>query len=220
MPVEHLTLAAGTDRLPYLFCAASPGAVSPAPLVLFLHGKRDAGTELKLLLRWPLPQQVERSSGLPYYFAAPQIPAETDWRERRDAVLALLEHLLSTYAIDPARVVLTGFSFGAAAGWELAAEHPGRFAGFVPVSGKVPEHFGPAEFERLRELPVWAFNGERDERAAPEQARRAVAALNAQGGSAQFTEVAGGDHFIEDAVYLDPVLEAWWLGQRRAFAVA
>jgi len=122
---------------------------------------------------------------------------------------------VQTYAIDESRVLLTGFSLGAAGGWELAAEHAERFAGFVPVSGKVPEHFGPPEFRRLRELPVWAFNGEFDERAGPAQAQAAIAALQALGGRARHTTVAAGDHFIEDAVYPDPILQAWWLGQRR-----
>ncbi|AKJ29394.1 hypothetical protein [Caldimonas brevitalea] len=216
MSVEHLTLAAGTTRLPYLYSAPASGTLAPAPLVLFLHGKRDAGTDLNLLLRWPLPQHVERSPGVPYHFAGPQLPADVSWRERRSAVLALVEHLLQTRPIDASRVVLTGFSMGAAGGWELAVAHPEVFSAFVPVSGKVPEHYGPAEFERLRDIPVWAFNGERDERAGPEQARRGLAALEAAGGQTRFTEIAGGDHFIESAVYLDPVLEAWWLGQRRA----
>jgi predicted peptidase len=67
------------SSLPYLFSPVSDNAKQPAPLVLFLHGGRDRGTDLNVLLKWGLSRFVDLSDSLPYVFAAPQILAEQTW---------------------------------------------------------------------------------------------------------------------------------------------
>ncbi len=49
-----------------------------------------------------------------------------------DAVVADVAERLG---IDPARIVVSGFSAGGMMVWNLACSHPARFAGFVPMSG-------------------------------------------------------------------------------------
>ena len=100
---------------------------------------RERGTDLNVLLKWGLPRFVDLSDSLSYVFAAPQIPAEQTWVDRADDVLALLDELIASQPIDPARVILAGFSLGSAGIWHIAALHPDRFAGLVPVSGRVPK---------------------------------------------------------------------------------
>ncbi|MEH2338312.1 hypothetical protein [Nostoc sp.] len=60
MPLEqrHDT---SNGSLPYLFSPVSANANKPATLVLFLHGGRDRGTDLNVLLKWGLPRFVDLS---------------------------------------------------------------------------------------------------------------------------------------------------------------
>jgi len=43
--------------------------------------------------------------------------------------------ITNRFAIDPGRIMMTGFSAGGMVTWELACQRPDLFAGFVPLSG-------------------------------------------------------------------------------------
>ena len=70
-----------------------------------------------------------------------------------NAALAALDDVMTAYATDPKRVVLTGLSMGGRGSWELAAAHPERFAAVVPICG--PGR--PEQAARLKGLPVWTL---------------------------------------------------------------
>lgn len=145
MPVEKR--CQNTNGLPYLF-SPSTDAKFTAPLVLFLHGARDRGNDLNVLLKWGLPHFVDVSTSLPYFFAAPQLPLEQTWVDRESDVIALLDELIASQPIDSSRVILSGFSLGTAGAWHIAASHPGRFAGLVAVSGRAPQTLEETQLAR------------------------------------------------------------------------
>ncbi len=200
--------------MPYLFSPVSDNAKQPAPLVLFLHGGRDRGTILNVLLKWGLPRFVDLSDSLPYVFAAPQIPAEQTWADRADDVLALLDELIASQPVDPARVILAGFSLVAGI-WHIAALHPDRFAGLVPVSGRVPKTLAESELAALKDIPVQIFQGGQDKNLPIEDTEHFVERLRKVGGKVDLTVLPEGDHFIADEVYRDSKLQQWLVSQSR-----
>lgn len=206
MPVEHRLHHA----LPYLFASASANANLPGPLVLFLHGARDRGTDLNQLLKWGLPRFVNESNVLPYNFAAPQIPESQTWVDRASDVIALLDELIASHAIDPARVILAGFSLGSAGVWHLATSYPDRFAGLVAVSGRVPQTLKPSELAALKDIPIQIFQGGKDANLSIEDANQFVATLRELGVTVNFTVFLERDHFIADEVYSALELQQWF----------
>ncbi|MEM6940157.1 MAG: polyhydroxybutyrate depolymerase [Pseudomonadota bacterium] len=48
---------------------------------------------------------------------------------------AVLNDATARFAIDPARIIASGFSLGGMMVWNLACSHPERFSGFIPISG-------------------------------------------------------------------------------------
>ncbi|MFQ4143616.1 dienelactone hydrolase family protein [Chlorogloeopsis sp. ULAP02] len=206
--------------LPYLLSRVSEDTKKPAPLVLFLHGARDRGNDLNVLLKWGLPRFVNESSPLPYFFAAPQLPEGQTWVEREADVIALLDNLIVSQSIDPARVILSGFSLGTAGAWHIAASHPRRFAGLVAVSGRVPTSLEEPQLAALKEIPIQIFQGAKDEKLAIEDTQQIVDTLQAAGGTTDFTVLPEGDHFIADEVYTDPKLQQWLISQSRRTSVA
>lgn len=198
--------------LPFLHGRPTSRAAEGAPLLLFLHGARDRGADLSLLLRWAPPTLYAAASERPLHFVAPQIPADTTWPQHRDAVLALLDHLIAREGVDPSRVLLAGFSLGAAGAWDLAAHHPERFAGLVAVSGRLPPGLDHAA---LATVPAWVVHGGRDDKVPLAEAEAGVAALRAEGGRVDWLVHPQGDHFIADAAYGDPRLHQWLLDRRR-----
>lgn len=208
MSIERKSVNTARVTLPYLFRAADVDG-RPAPLVVFLHGAKDRGTDLGLLLGWGFPKLVSEATSLPYHFLALQIPPETTWPEWRDELFSLIDSVGVKHRVDTDRVVLSGFSLGSAGTWLLGSAHPERFAGLVVVSGRVPEAIDEARLERLRNTPIWVFHGERDDKAPLIDAQHAVNALRARGSSVLFTVVPDGDHFIAEAAYGDSSLQKW-----------
>lgn len=204
-----------TSTLPYLFSPVSADANKPAPLVLFLHGARDRGTDLNVLVKWGLPRFVDESSPLPYFFAAPQLPEGQTWVERESDVIALLDDLIASQPIDPYRVIVSGFSLGTAGAWHIAASHPGRFAGLVAVSGRVPKTLEETQLAALKEIPIQIFQGAKDEKLPIEDTQQIVDTLRGLGGTVDFTVFPEGDHFIADEVYSDSKLQQWLVSQNR-----
>ncbi|RCJ19969.1 phospholipase [Nostoc sp. ATCC 43529] len=210
MSIEHRS-----GLLPYLFAPASEDTNKPAPLVLFLHGARDRGNDLNVLLKWGLPRFVNESSSLPYFFLAPQLPEGQTWVERESDVIALLDNLIASRSIDPSRVILSGFSLGTAGAWHIAASHPGRFAGLVAVSGRVPKTLETSQLAALKEIPIQIFQGGKDEKLPVEDTQQIVDTLRGVGGIVDFTVLPEGDHFIADEVYGDSKLQKWLISQSR-----
>ncbi|MFW9262528.1 dienelactone hydrolase family protein [Nostoc sp. CALU 546] len=215
MPIEHRSAS-----LPYLFSPVSEDTKKPAPLVLFLHGARDRGTDINVLLKWGLPRFVDESSPLPYVFAAPQLPEGQTWVDRESDVIALLDNLITSQPIDPSRVILSGFSLGTAGAWHIAASHPTRFAGLVAVSGRVPTTLEPSQLAALKNIPIQIFQGAKDEKLSVENTQSIVDTLRGVGGTVDFTVLPEGDHFIADEVYSDSKLQQWLISQSRRTSVA
>ncbi|OKH46227.1 phospholipase [Calothrix sp. HK-06] len=212
MPVEKRSQ--NTNGLPYLF-SPSIDANKSAPLVLFLHGARDRGNDLNVLLKWGLPRFVDASDSLPYFFAAPQLPEGQTWVDRESDVIALLDKLIASQPIDPDRVILSGFSLGTAGAWHIAASHPGRFAGLVAVSGRAPQTLEETQLAALKEIPIQIFQGGKDEKLSIGDTQYVVDTLHKLGGTIDLTILSDGDHFIADEVYGNPKLQQWLVSQSR-----
>ncbi len=80
------------------------------------------------------------------------------------AVWNLLEKLKSQYSIDEKRMYLTGMSSGGFAVYVLAMDHPGAFAGLVPISAAA----NPERIHELKGIPIWAFHSDDDPLIVPE----------------------------------------------------
>jgi predicted peptidase len=75
------------------------------------------------------------------------------------------------FAIDPARVALSGMSQGGHGAWAIGAQHPERWRCLVPVCG-----YGRARTvaPRIANLPVWTFHGLKDDLVNPQDTERIV----------------------------------------------
>jgi predicted peptidase len=218
MPVEHRYYNASNEALPYLFSAAT---YESAPLVVFLHGARDRGTDLNTLLSWGLPRFVNESDSLSYFFAAPQLPEEQTWVDRASDVIALLDELLASNSIDPAQVIIAGFSLGTAGAWHLATSYPERFSGLVAVSGRIPKILEESELAVLKEIPIQIFQGDKDEKLPVADAEQFAATLRGLGTDVTLTVLPDRDHFIADEVYGSAELQQWLSSpSRRSTAIA
>jgi predicted peptidase len=136
------------DYLLYLPTEYGQNPSARWPLILFLHGAGERGSDLSKLTAYGPPKLVAEGQDLPFIIVSPQVPARATWDI--DALDALLGEVLQKYAVDEDRVYLTGVSMGGAGTWRLASAHPERFAAIAPVCG-----WGdPAMARRLAGIPT------------------------------------------------------------------
>ena len=128
-----------------------------------------------------------------------------------NAALKALDDVMTSFATDPHRVILTGLSMGGRGSWDLAASHPERFAAVVPICGRGQ----PADAVKLKALPVWSFCGDADRDLTVLNMRSMVEALQKEGSSPRLTEYRGVPHQSWDRVYNDPEVIDWMLAQRK-----
>ncbi len=188
------------------------------PLMLFLHGAGERGSDLNLVARHGPPKLVRQGRSFPFLIVAPQCPAGRIWDN--NTLLALLDHIMNTYRVDPKRVYLTGLSMGGFGTWSLGIAHPERFAALVPIcgGGNPTSIFlaGGTWADELRRLPVWAFHGAKDPIVPVQQSKQMVQALRRIGNShVRLTIYPEARHDAWTQTYNNPKLYEWLLQQHR-----
>src|SRR5260370_11155768 len=127
------------------------------------------------------------------------------------AMLEILDEVAARYRVAKRRVPATGNSMGAFGAILLVAGIPERFASLVPVCGGVDY----VDSLRLRDVPIWAFHGEKDPIIPVQESRRLVELVNQIGGKARLTTYPNAGHNCWDRAYNDPALWDWMLAQKK-----
>lgn len=197
------------------------------PLVVFLHGAGERGTDNEKQLVHGVPQFAANLEKYPCFLIAPQCPdgkrwVEVDWSadshtqpkepgEVGRLTLALVEKSIQALPVDRKRVYLTGLSMGGYGTWDLLARRPDLFAAAAPVCGGADE----ATARKIKAIPIWAFHGGKDTTVQPARSRNMIAALKKAGGHPKYTEYPDVGHNSWDNAYRDPELFRWLFAQKK-----
>lgn len=209
-PGQHPQPAISAGGYPYqLFVPSGAGSGERSwPLLIFLHGSGERGDDISRVKVHGPPKIADRDPDFPFILISPLLPVEQDWDIAR--LEAILDKALATLPIDRSRVYLTGLSRGGHASWRWAAAAPGRFAAVAMVAGRGD----PATACALKDKPVWAFHGDRDDVVPPEGSFAMVRAIRACGGNPRLTIYPDLGHNAWDPAYDDPALYLWLLSHR------
>ena len=164
---------------------------TPAPLVLALHFGVQGGPSLNAgrdVVRLLIGPGLAELGAL---IVAPDSLNGGQWStpENEEAVLWLVDSVKRSYNVDPAKVIVTGFSMGGAGTWHFAGKYPDRFAAAVPVAGRPP-----ATAASWR-VPVFAVHS-RSDRVVPIAAtEKRIDELKRAGIRAELVALATPTHF-------------------------
>ena len=184
------------------------------PLILFLHGAGERGSNVWLVAKHG-PPKIDTANKLPFIIVSPQCPDGKIWSN--EILLALLDEIENKYSVDTHRVYLTGLSMGGFGTWSLGLSHPDRFAAIAPICGG-GEFITPllADKVTLSTLPVWAFHGAKDPVVPLEESERMVNLLKKMGvKEVKFTVYPEAQHDCWTETYANPELFAWFLRHAR-----
>ena len=199
------------------------------PIILFLHGRGERGSEGMWQTQIGLPEAVRNHPDRwPFVIVMPQCPQNAHWTDPAmiDLALATLDQEAAEFHGDPARTYLTGLSLGGYGAWELARLHPHRWAAIMIASSGIfwsydPERWQqasvlPAEYaSALGRTPVWLFHGSLDPVVPPRESELMYDALKAAGGNIRLWIYQGLKHDSWTRAYDEPELPRWLLEHRR-----
>jgi glyoxylase-like metal-dependent hydrolase (beta-lactamase superfamily II)/predicted esterase len=178
-------------RLPYRYF--EPATKSPDggkyPVILYLHGEDEAGTDNAAQLTttesatvWIEPRHLATH---PSYVLAPQIPRGKNWTSEPvySDTLALLNQFIKSHPqADTNRIYIIGFSMGGTGLWNMLLRNPRLFAAAMPISGSADAYLGDHQaWAALRNTPVIILHAYDDTVVPVSAALNAAAALQAGG---------------------------------------
>jgi predicted peptidase len=165
------------------------------PVIISLHGAGGRGTDnRKQLKSWnqALAQQANRKN-FPCYVLAPQ--SNSHWEIER---FEQVKQIISTLpAVDIKRIYIMGHSMGGHGTFLWTQHDPDYFAAAAPCAGTGrrgrPEFVQP---ERLKDLPLWVFHGDRDKVCPYALAAKLLQDMRALGGNMKLTTWKGEGHGV------------------------
>ena len=215
--MQARTYSDSFGSLPYrLFVPTNYSVSQTLPLVLFLHGAGERGSDNRLQITGqsgPLAFTFnENQAKQPCFLAAPQCPAGGTWIDtaRHSQLLGLITTLKTEFNIDPDRVYVTGLSMGGHGTWDLLGRNGNLFAAGIPMSG-TPTLSASTFFQ----IPIWNFHAADDGTVSVSGSRNAITGMRSLGGTPIYTEYAQGGHVIWSSAYATPLLFDWVMAQKR-----
>jgi len=204
------------------------------PLVLFLHGASERGSDNVSQLKWGVSHFADPKfrEKYPAFVVAPQVPEGETWGglPKRDPgsatysmplrddptqpmklTISLLDSLEQRYAIDVSRIYVTGLSMGGFGTFDLIQRMPNKFAAAVPICGGGDT----SKAFLLKDVPLWIFHGSKDEVVSPEFSRSMVSGIRIAGGSPGYTEYPDQGHIgAWVQAYSNSHLYKWMFNQK------
>jgi len=192
------------------------------PLIVWLHGHGEAGSDNVMHLAWLGERMMLppwRRERFPFSVLCVPCPIENDyWNgyptgtpEEKRSGDAILSDVLQDFPVDQNRIYLSGVSSGGSGCWHYALQFPNRFAAVAPLAGGRVA----GDYARLVDVPVWCFHSTHDTGSPVDGARQNVAELRAAGGQVKLTEIDTVSHDCWTAAFGKHQLLDWMLAQRR-----
>lgn len=138
------------------------------PLILFIHGGGELGTNLQKMNCCGLPKHLKNKSfpadfevkGKHYSFLvmSPQFKK----RPTPDDIQSVIDYAQKRFRVDPSRIYVTGLSMGGGSTWDYSAVYGQVAAAIVPVCGGTKPTASLATNIASKSLPVWTLHSTAD----------------------------------------------------------
>lgn len=227
---SHTNASIANYSMPYrLFVPTGYNANTSYPLVLFLHGAGERGTDNNAHIESSrgakLWAETANQASYPCFVIAPQCPANKQWVNTNwslgsysitnipmstelKMVKDIIETLQTQYNIDASRLFITGLSMGGYGTWDFILRYPTMFKAAVPICGAGD----PSKASLISTIPLRVFHSSDDNIVPVAGSRDMVNAINAVGPNTRtkfYTEYTDQGHFSWTNAYNTSDLVSW-----------
>lgn len=213
------------DTLLYRQLTSDYDKVSQYPLVIFLHGRGESGTDNEAQLKWGVqnfatdelmkrhkpiviaPQCTDDDSwgGLTYDATPKRGPMTKSMKQ----LLELIDTKIKTMQVDPSRIYITGLSMGGFGTYDAISRRPELFAAAVPVCGGGDTSIA----DSFAHIPMWIFHGADDDVVPASFSMEMQDALRKAGANPGLTIYPDTGHFSWLGAYDDEMMIEWLFSQ-------
>lgn len=188
------------------------------PLIVFLHGSGERGTDLGWPLKGIAPACEELNLQSVVIFPQCDANHRAFYGAMEERVLRSMRLAMKEFPIDSNKVYLIGYSMGGSSNLWLAARHPDKFAALVCIAPGItwlgsepPPNLPPDNMDlfesmfvahnrpetiakQVQHYPIWFLQGDNDEPCPIDETRAVVDELRKLGSHPRVTEYSGVDH--------------------------
>lgn len=231
---KKCTYIVGTDTLPYRELTPEKPEKQKYPLVVFLHGAGERGTdnEKQLVHGAQMFLNPVNRKKYPAYVIFPQCPESGYWayneeekqlcspydmpmQEEPTKWIKMVRGLVTKYVndgnVDENRVYIIGLSMGGMAVFDLAERYPNMWAAAVPICGTI----NPKRLDKARTVKFRIFHGDADNIVAVESSRLAYYTLKKLGAEVDYVEFPGCNHGSWNPAFNQPDFMKWIFSHSR-----
>ncbi|MGC4022827.1 MAG: prolyl oligopeptidase family serine peptidase [Cyclobacteriaceae bacterium] len=206
------------------------------PLVLFLHGRGECGTdnEKQLIHGSKLFLSESARKNFPAIIVFPQCPEEDYWGSVKvdrstspislsfdysnpittslKSAIELVKRIKKEESVDAKRIYVTGLSMGGMGTFEAVYRYPKLFAAALPICGG-----GDAKKydKRVSKIPFWVFHGTDDGAVNVKLSREMVEKLKQLNAVVKYSEYPGVNHNSWDNAFAEPDFLSWMFSNKR-----
>lgn len=219
------------DTLNYRLLFPDANRFQKYPLVIFLHGSGERGSDNDAQLKWGVMNFATDQNMLahPAIVIAPQCPEHQTWSNvtpTKDGkgmtlnpepgksmrlLIGLIRQLETTMPVDTNRIYITGLSMGGYGTYDALERYPHMFAAAVPVCGAGDTTLAAS----IAHVPMWIFLGAEDPAVNPLYGLSMLEALTHAGAHPGFTQYPEVGHFSWFGAYSDPLMMEWLFRQHK-----
>ena len=176
------------------------------PTLFCLHGAGSRGTNINLVMENPFFYLTKDKKYFPFVIIAPQCHTDT-WFDMWETLKEFALYVKTLTFVDADRVYGMGASMGGYGTWQMAMSMPSYYAAIVAICG------GGMYWNahRIKNLPVWAFHGAKDQTVFVEESVKMTDAINAWGGNAKLTIYPENTHDAWTDTYSNDEVYKWLL---------
>lgn len=195
----------------YEYLLHKPKGKEKKPLIIFLHGSGEKGTDLEKVKAHG-PFKYLKNNDLDAFVLAPQCPQDVYWES--ESLYQLIQTVIKENNIDDSRIYLTGLSMGAWGAWNLAFAHPDMFAALVPIAGFV-DRVPMLENCKIKNIPTRIFHGLLDDVVDVNYSIEIYKKLKKCSVDIELTIFDDANHDSWTRVYDDKAIYDWMLKQKQ-----
>jgi predicted peptidase len=219
------------DSLNYRMLSPDYDTMRKYPLVIFLHGSGERGSDNEAQLKWGVMNFAGDQMMImhPAIVIAPQCPLNIGWSnfsrtpnstemhlgdtpsKPMDLLIGLIHELIKKAPIDTNRIYITGLSMGGFGTYDAIERYPDLFAAAIPVCGGGDV----SKAATIAHIPIWIVHGAEDAAVNPLYATTMLDALMKAGAHPGFTFYPEVGHFSWLGAYSDPLIVEWLFRQHK-----
>ena len=184
------------------------------PLVVFLHGSGERGSNISSLERYGFAKYIKNGSNYNAVILIPQLASGEEWDtgSNRNKLMNLINQVVNEYSIDRSRISISGFSLGTVPIPNLLKENSNYFSSVVLIAlcGS-----GDSRANYFKNIPTRVYFGSNDTNCSTSDTKSFVNALKKINNDVDLTVYNNKPHNVVDLVFQDGSVLNWMISKQK-----